>query len=169
MQVHETIVEEVVKDSGITSLGNVTFKELYGNDSSIGANESPFDIKSEIKFTGKEKVVESMHDDVVEITLIGSSIDQEMHEANYDLESMPDNEITSVSGNKEEDDDSKKLYQADEIAADNVIDKFVSMANTGDATKNVYATSHLYVSTVFASSSAPRGVQALIAKALWEK
>ncbi|GJR51732.1 hypothetical protein Tco_1402253 [Tanacetum coccineum] len=169
MHVHETIVEEVVKDSGITSLGNVTFEELYGHDSSIGTDESPFDTKSEIKFTRKEKVVQAIHDDAVEITLIGSSIDQEMHEADYDLKSMPDDEIMSVSGNKEEDDDSEKLYQTDEIAADNVIDKLVSMANTGDATKNVYATSHLHVSIVSASSSAPKDVQALIAKDLWEK
>ncbi|GJV80128.1 retrovirus-related pol polyprotein from transposon TNT 1-94 [Tanacetum coccineum] len=54
-KVHETIIEEVVKDSGITSLGNVTFEELYGHDNNMGADESPFDTDSEIKFPRKIK------------------------------------------------------------------------------------------------------------------
>ncbi|GJV72457.1 hypothetical protein Tco_1492452 [Tanacetum coccineum] len=48
-KVHKPIVEEVVKEPELTSLGNVTFEELYGH-----AEESPFDIESETKFTGKE-------------------------------------------------------------------------------------------------------------------
>ncbi|GJY18169.1 hypothetical protein Tco_0389660 [Tanacetum coccineum] len=39
----------------------------------------------------------------------------------------------------DDDDDSKKLYVADEIAADNVVDKLVNIANIGDAHTNVSA------------------------------
>ncbi|GKA92300.1 hypothetical protein Tco_0814225 [Tanacetum coccineum] len=99
--------------------------------------------------------------------------DQRMEEAHPDLESMPDDEIMFVSRNDDEDDDSKELFMADEIAADNLINKLISVANTRDANTNVFAATDLPISTVSASTSttvtSPRDVQALIVKAVWEK
>ncbi|GJY55969.1 reverse transcriptase domain-containing protein [Tanacetum coccineum] len=109
-KVHETIVEEFMKDPKITLLGNVTFEELYGDDTKM-----------------------DKHDNAAKITLIGSSIDVELQEADSDLESMPDDEIESVSGFE----DAKELSMADETVADNVIDKLVDMENTQDANLNV--------------------------------
>ncbi|GJV13611.1 hypothetical protein Tco_1355152 [Tanacetum coccineum] len=83
---------------------------------------------------------------------------------------MLDDEIVSASGNDDDNDDgSEELSQTDEIATDNVINKLVSMANTGDVTANVSAASDLPVSTVLTSSSTPEDVQAMIVKAVWEK
>ncbi|GKC51591.1 hypothetical protein Tco_1074336, partial [Tanacetum coccineum] len=95
---HEKIVEEAMEDplaidSGIKSLGNVTFDELFTyQNMNVDVEESPFETGSKIKFIGIE--------------------------ADCDLESMPDDEIMSVLRNKEEDDDFEELSQADEIAAD---------------------------------------------------
>ncbi|GJW02095.1 hypothetical protein Tco_1560951 [Tanacetum coccineum] len=136
---HEKTIKEVVEDplaneSGIGSLGNVNFDELFRNrDMNEYAEESPFDTEPEIKFIRK--------------------IDSK--EANSDLESMSDDEIMFVSRNEEEDDDFEKLSQVDEIAVENVIDKLVGMANTKDATTNVSIAYDLHVSIVYASSSAP--------------
>ncbi|GJU08849.1 hypothetical protein Tco_1125279 [Tanacetum coccineum] len=58
--VHETIVEEVMKEPKIRSLGNVPFEELYGHD-----KESPFDTELEIKFTGKEYLSQKANVDQV--------------------------------------------------------------------------------------------------------
>nr|GEY61640.1 hypothetical protein [Tanacetum cinerariifolium] len=80
----------------------------------------------------------------------------------FDLESVPDDEIVSISRN---DDDFKELSQADKIVADNIIDKLVCMANTMDATVNIFDAFDLLVSSMSASSSTPRDVQALISKA----
>ncbi|GJR78555.1 hypothetical protein Tco_0149340 [Tanacetum coccineum] len=56
-KVQESIVEEEVRDYGITSMGNVSFKELLNQNENKEANkedyESPFDTESEIKFVGK--------------------------------------------------------------------------------------------------------------------
>nr|GEU93962.1 retrovirus-related Pol polyprotein from transposon TNT 1-94 [Tanacetum cinerariifolium] len=109
--------KEVMEDSEITSLGNVTFGDLYGYDTNMDADESHFDTESEFKFI--EKVDPKKTDDVGN-TLVGSSIDQEMQEADSDLESVPNDEIVSVSRN---DDDSEELSQADKIVVDNIIDK----------------------------------------------
>nr|GEV68334.1 hypothetical protein [Tanacetum cinerariifolium] len=107
MMVHERIVEEAVKDSRITSLVNVPFEELYGYDTNMGADESPFDIDSEIKLIGKEKLVQEKHDDVVETTQIG-------------FEEADDDDSKNV----------KELLVADEVVANNVIDELVDMENT---------------------------------------
>ncbi|GJU69302.1 hypothetical protein Tco_1255561 [Tanacetum coccineum] len=120
MHVHETIVEEVVKDSGITSLGNVTFEDFYGYDTKMDADESPFDIESEIKFIRKVDLKRLM----MLIILLWV---------------LP------------------------------MIKKWRSLANTGDATTNVSVASDLHISIVSASLSALGYVQALIAKAAWEK
>ncbi|GJY98041.1 hypothetical protein Tco_0514951 [Tanacetum coccineum] len=142
-KVHEKIVEEAIKDSWITLVGNVPFKELYGHDTNMDADESPFDTKSEIKFIGKEKVVQKKHDDCVKTTQIGCIIDLEMQKVDSDLESMPDDEILSVSRFKEADDDdfenAKDLSLTNEVGADNVVDELVDMANTQDANLNIFA------------------------------
>ncbi|GKF61396.1 hypothetical protein Tco_0181450, partial [Tanacetum coccineum] len=97
MQVHETIVEEAVKDSfvtdsGIKSLRNVNLDELI-----------------------KDQKV-----DDAEITFVGSSpFDQEMVEADFDLESMPNDEIMSISGgDNEEADSDQELSTADAKVVD---------------------------------------------------
>nr|GEW91600.1 hypothetical protein [Tanacetum cinerariifolium] len=59
-----------------------------------------------------------------------------MEEADIDLESMPDDEIIFVL-EKDDDNDSEELYVDDEIIANNVIDKLVSIENIGDADTNV--------------------------------
>nr|GEW60036.1 retrovirus-related Pol polyprotein from transposon TNT 1-94 [Tanacetum cinerariifolium] len=103
-------------------------------------------------------------------TFIGSSfLDQEMQEADSDLESMPNDKIMSVLRNEKEDDDSEKLSQADEIVTDNVTDKLVSIANIGDATTNVSAAFDLHVSTVSACSPAPSSSQQCCKEKLKQK
>nr|GEW26792.1 hypothetical protein [Tanacetum cinerariifolium] len=69
---------------------------------------------------------------------------QIMKEVDSDLESMPADDIVSVSGFKvdETDDDDKQseykeeFSKADEVAADNVIDELVEMANFQDKNMN---------------------------------
>ncbi|GJR45894.1 hypothetical protein Tco_1313997 [Tanacetum coccineum] len=162
------------KPADTKKIGNVNLDELL-KDHKVNeeAEESPFDTESEIKLIGKENVDQEMHD-AADTTLIGDShADQEMEEAHSDLESMPDDEIMFVSRNDDEDDDSKELSMADEIAADNLIEKLISVANTRDANTNVFAATDLPISTVSASTStivtSPRDVQALIVKVVWEK
>nr|GEU63188.1 hypothetical protein [Tanacetum cinerariifolium] len=141
MQVHEKIVEEAMKDSWITSVGNVPF-ELYGHDTDMDADESPFNSDSEIKFIGKEKGVQKKHDDVVETIQIGYTIDLEMQEVDSDLESMPDDEILSVFRFEEAYDDdfknAKDLSVSNEVGANNVVDELVDMANTQYVNLNIY-------------------------------
>nr|GEY09255.1 hypothetical protein [Tanacetum cinerariifolium] len=138
MQVQETIVEEVVKDSGITSLVNVTFEELYGHDTSMEDDESPYDTVSEIKFTRNVEILVSKAtnipkdqemNDAFEIILIGSSkAFDESESANSDLESIHEDELVSVSGNDEVDDNNaEELSTADEASTDDVIKNFVNM------------------------------------------
>nr|GEU52158.1 retrovirus-related Pol polyprotein from transposon TNT 1-94 [Tanacetum cinerariifolium] len=124
---HEKIVKKTMEDpsasdSGIKSLGNVTFDELFKDyNMNVDAEESPFDTESEIKSIGK--VVLKLNVDTYSTFASSSFLHQEIKEADLDLESMPHDEIMSVLGNADKDDDSKELSQADEIDADNVIDK----------------------------------------------
>ncbi|GJS43099.1 hypothetical protein Tco_0568142 [Tanacetum coccineum] len=70
-----------------------------------------------------------------------------------------------------DDDDSEskeELSKDDEADADHVTDEMVNMANTGDATLHVSTASSHFVSIVSATSSGGN-IQALIAKAVWEK
>ncbi|GKD91797.1 hypothetical protein Tco_1371634 [Tanacetum coccineum] len=130
---HEQIVEDVddtlAMDFGIQSLGNVTLKDLYQDQNvNMDVEESPFDTESEIKFTrkvgmlvtkAKKNLKDHEMDDVVEITLTGSSkVDQELEQDDSDLESMPEDEISSVLGNDDNDDDDD-----DDDANDNDSDK----------------------------------------------
>nr|GEW51012.1 hypothetical protein [Tanacetum cinerariifolium] len=151
--VHETIIEEVMKEPEITLLGNVPFGELYGHD-----EESPFDTELEIKFTRKEYPIKKLMLIrsslqrlrislqmllLILLSLVLHSFDQEMAEVDSDLESMPDDEIESVSGFEEADDDdsenAEELSVADEAVVDDVIDELVDMAKSQDANLNVSA------------------------------
>ncbi|GJT81241.1 hypothetical protein Tco_1055583 [Tanacetum coccineum] len=93
----------------------------------------------------------------VDITFIGSSsFDQEMKEADSELESMPDDEVMSISGNEDEKDDSdKELSVADEIEADKVIDTLNSIANKKGIDTTIFAASDPTVSSMSTSSSVP--------------
>ncbi|GKA67643.1 hypothetical protein Tco_0767560 [Tanacetum coccineum] len=144
MQEHKKIVEEAVEDplaidSRIKFIGNVSFDELF-KDQNVNEKdeESPFDTEFEIKFIRKEEVVQEMHD-AVDTTLIGDSqADQEIEDADFDLESMPNYEIIFVLGN-DDDNDYKEPSMANDIALDNLVDKLVSITNTGDADTNISA------------------------------
>ncbi|GJX98736.1 hypothetical protein Tco_0355755 [Tanacetum coccineum] len=75
-----------------------------------------------------------MHNDDVHIPLIGSSKDTKFQEADFDLESMPDDEIEFVYGLEVNDDDDKdnhskhkaKLSKTNEAIIDDVIDELVA-------------------------------------------
>ncbi|GJT16320.1 hypothetical protein Tco_0875026 [Tanacetum coccineum] len=75
-----------------------------------------------------------MHDDAVQIPLIGSSKDTKFQEADFDLESMHDDEIEFVFRLEVDDDDEKddhskhkaKLSKTDEAVVDDVIDELVA-------------------------------------------
>ncbi|GJS21782.1 hypothetical protein Tco_0450414 [Tanacetum coccineum] len=128
-KVKEQTDKEVVEDFRIKLLGNVSFDELYRNDETRGTDESSFDTESEI--TRKE------------ITLIGSSRDTKIQEADSDLESMSDDEFKSVFrfevDDDDEDDHSKhkaKLSKTNKAVVDDVIDLLVDMANSKDANLN---------------------------------
>ncbi|GJS05953.1 hypothetical protein Tco_0362749 [Tanacetum coccineum] len=147
MQEHETIINKAVEDplaidSGIKSLGNVNLDELYQDQNvNMEAEESPFDTDSEIKFIGK--VDQEMNVDADNTFIGSSSFDQDLEDADSDLESMPNDEILSISGNEDEDDDSEELCTADEIAANNVINKLINIAKIGEAHTPVSAASSL--------------------------
>ncbi|GJS66067.1 hypothetical protein Tco_0680631 [Tanacetum coccineum] len=146
-KVQEVIVEEGVKNSGITLLRNMTFDELYGNDANRDAEESPFDTESEIRFIGK--VDPKLNDNDSQFNIKNDQgagftlMDQEMTKADSDLESMPDDEIVFVSGFEEADSDdsenAEEISMADEATADNMINEFVDVANSQDANPNVSA------------------------------
>nr|GEW69729.1 hypothetical protein [Tanacetum cinerariifolium] len=75
---------------------------------------------------------------------LGSSLlDQEMTNADSDLESMPDDEIRYVSGFEDGDEDdfenAEDLSVANEAVADDVIDELVDMTKSQDANLNVFA------------------------------
>ncbi|GJV12877.1 hypothetical protein Tco_1354418 [Tanacetum coccineum] len=120
-------VEEAVKYSRITSMGNITFEELYGM----------------ILIWVLMRALLTLSQRLSHYTNIGSSIDQEMQEADSDLESMPDDAILFVSGFEEADVDESRnveeLLAADKAAADNVTGEYVDMENTRDANLNVFA------------------------------
>ncbi|GKF27270.1 hypothetical protein Tco_0083164 [Tanacetum coccineum] len=104
----------------------------------MGANESPFEIESRIKFVGKAGLTLNLTNQEAGSLLA----DKELTKADSDLESMPDDEIESVSGFEADtnDDDEKNRYEhkeelskTDEVVADNMIDELVNMAHSKDA------------------------------------
>ncbi|GKA26977.1 hypothetical protein Tco_0713145 [Tanacetum coccineum] len=97
---------KAMKEPELTSLGNITFKELYGH-----ADESPCNTEDD--------------------------------RADFDLESMSDDEIESISKLEEDNNDESKhaeeLSVEDEAVADDVIDELVNMANNQDANLDTLA------------------------------
>ncbi|GJU79105.1 hypothetical protein Tco_1276175 [Tanacetum coccineum] len=155
---HVTIVEQAVEDplaidSKIELLGNVNLDEL------------------------KEDLNREMKDDA-DITFMGSSsFDQEMEEANFDLESMLDDEIMSVSGNEAvllctcfSANFIDCLYLGTRITKPHCQFLFTEKANLDG---ELSMADEIEVSSVYASSlsptTSPGEVQALIAKVVWEK
>ncbi|GKG11367.1 hypothetical protein Tco_0342767 [Tanacetum coccineum] len=97
-----------------------------------------------------------------------------MEEADSDLESMFDDEVMSISGNEDEEADSdRELSVADEIGDDKVIDTLVRITNTEGTHTTIFVAFDPKVPSMYASSSSPitfqEDVQAMIAKAIWEK
>nr|GEW14779.1 retrovirus-related Pol polyprotein from transposon TNT 1-94 [Tanacetum cinerariifolium] len=83
------------------------------------------------KLKNQPKTAYSIEHVDVDVTFIGSfEINKVMGVADSDLESMPDDKVMSVLGY--DDDDSEGLYVADEIVADNVLDKLANITNIGD-------------------------------------
>ncbi|GJT37687.1 hypothetical protein Tco_0937552 [Tanacetum coccineum] len=121
-------------------MGNVHLDELLQDQNmNMEAEESSFDIEFEIKFSGN--VDPEMNIDV-DFTFIGSSsFDQEMEEADSDLESMPDYEIV------------QPCKQGD--------------ANTSISIASALQLSIVFASSS-ALVVSPGDVQALIAKLVWE-
>nr|GEV00354.1 hypothetical protein [Tanacetum cinerariifolium] len=67
----ESIIEDDVRDSGITLMGNISFEELSDQNENKEADkedyESPFNTESEIKFIGKEASVDNTIDELVDM------------------------------------------------------------------------------------------------------
>ncbi|GKA91765.1 hypothetical protein Tco_0813690 [Tanacetum coccineum] len=149
---------------------------MWEHETKIDDNvEDPLSTDSRIRSFGNvdlDQVIKEQHDDDAEITFMGATaLDQVMKEANSDLESMPDDEIMSISMDDDEEADSdRELYVADELVADNVIDEILTEINKKDTTKIVSVASNTKVLSVSVSQSALvcslRDVQALAAKTL---
>nr|GEW76021.1 retrovirus-related Pol polyprotein from transposon TNT 1-94 [Tanacetum cinerariifolium] len=135
--------EREVRGSRITSMGNISFKELCDQNKNKEANkedyENPFDIKSKIKFIGKEVPMTTATPEVSKLHEIQAECahkDQDIEEADSDLKSMPRDKIESLFGfeaDETNDDDTQSKHKeefskADEAAVDNVIDELVDMA-----------------------------------------
>ncbi|GJZ81649.1 hypothetical protein Tco_0646643 [Tanacetum coccineum] len=110
---------------------------------------------------------------IVDITLMGSSsFNQEMEEANSNLESISEDEFMSISGdNNEEANFDQEIFPSDEKAADNILDELINEANKEDTIVSTVITNAVSYESVpqTASTSLPSDIQALIAKAMWEK
>nr|GEV00353.1 hypothetical protein [Tanacetum cinerariifolium] len=69
--VQESIIEDDVRDSGITLMGNISFEELSDQNENKEADkedyESPFNTEFEIKFIGKEASADNVIDELVDM------------------------------------------------------------------------------------------------------
>ncbi|GJZ49574.1 hypothetical protein Tco_0603764 [Tanacetum coccineum] len=141
-------------------------KNVYIRDISATQSKSPTDKRSKKKkITSsfklntstyvrhskfKKKVTETQHaEEPVATANTTKGIDayelaeEVMKEANSDLESLPDDEIMSISRDDDEEADSdRELYVADELVADNVIDEILTEINKEVTTKIVFAASN---------------------------
>ncbi|GJU89191.1 hypothetical protein Tco_1301614 [Tanacetum coccineum] len=151
-QKHETIVDENVEDplatdSGIRLLGNVDL----------------------------DQIMKVQQDDDAEITFMrATAFDQVVEEADSDVESMPDDEILSISRDDDKEDNfDRELPLADEMVADHVINEILNVVNKEDTHTYIYDVTPKEVSFVSvpqsASDSSLWDVQAIISKALREK
>ncbi|GJS77696.1 retrovirus-related pol polyprotein from transposon TNT 1-94 [Tanacetum coccineum] len=145
-KVQEHNVEEEVKSSGLTTMGDITFDQLMDEyEKKKGASEveyeSPYDTESKVKFvksfpitiiSGSLFIVQLMMGDTTDLSLQ----DQLMEEkADSDLKSMPNDEVESIFGfvaaestNEENDtvETKVKLTQSEEDTADNILDEMTA-------------------------------------------
>ncbi|GJW46520.1 hypothetical protein Tco_0078166 [Tanacetum coccineum] len=78
-----------------------------------------------------------------------------MEEADSDVESMPDDEILSISGDDDKEDDfDRELPLADEVVADHVIDEILNEVNKEDTHTIISVVTPKEVSFVFVPQSA---------------
>ncbi|GJT54593.1 hypothetical protein Tco_0989647, partial [Tanacetum coccineum] len=106
-EIDENLEDPLATDSGIQSLGNVNL----------------------------DQVMEKQANNDAEITFMRVvPFDQVMKEANSNMESMPDDDIFSISRYDDEEFgySEKKLFVADEIVAENFNDELLSKANIED-------------------------------------
>ncbi|GJX04177.1 hypothetical protein Tco_0190093 [Tanacetum coccineum] len=92
--------------------------------------------RPEINDIGKEPEsneannVETVTDDAEIVSLGSIKIDEVIEDAFSDLESMPDDEIMSVSGDNDEDDFEKEISPDDEVVADKLLDEIMVESHT---------------------------------------
>ncbi|GKC84570.1 hypothetical protein Tco_1140287 [Tanacetum coccineum] len=118
MQVVDQNIQEEVKESGLESLGDVTFEQIMDeydqtNKAAQEVPESPYDTESEIKIIKRFQICQADAD--AQITFLGSEpydmeIDQtskkdDSDETDFGLQSMPDDDLASLSGFQAEDSD----------------------------------------------------------------
>ncbi|GKD42786.1 hypothetical protein Tco_1267431 [Tanacetum coccineum] len=141
--------KEEVRESGLKSMGDVPLDEFGRADANLDADESPFDTKSEIKFIRKEvpKFIYNGSHVNKDATKGFSLSNQVIQKADSDLESMPGDEIESLSefeADESNDDDrqsvhKKYLTKTDEAAADNILDELADMAKFKNENMNSFA------------------------------
>ncbi|GKE32804.1 hypothetical protein Tco_1452126, partial [Tanacetum coccineum] len=96
---------------------------------------------------------------------VNMEAEEKKEEADSDLESMPDDEIMSVSGNEDEEADSdRELSVADEIEVDKVIDTLVSIANKEGTDTTIFVASDPTISSALGALQRYKAIQ--ITKAL---
>ncbi|GJT67301.1 putative retrotransposon gag domain, aspartic peptidase domain protein [Tanacetum coccineum] len=148
----ETFVHHVSQSKSTTDKRPKKNKIPSSSDLKASKDVRHSDDDYQIKFMGP--IYSDMDDDAdakdegIEITLDDSFKNNEVHEAESDLESMPRDEIESVSGfkaTKTEDDDTqsqhkKELSNSEENVVDNVLDELADMANSHNIEFNSFAT-----------------------------
>ncbi|GKC71515.1 hypothetical protein Tco_1117398 [Tanacetum coccineum] len=112
-------------DYGIVSMGNMRLEDLSVNDEDI-----PFDTESEIKVVKRFQPPQT--DDEDQIIFLGAEhddMDQRMEEpADFDLHSIPDDEVVSISGFEAA--DSNK--EGNENTVDNILDEMADLKSSAD-------------------------------------
>ncbi|GJR55697.1 hypothetical protein Tco_1406218 [Tanacetum coccineum] len=135
-------VDELHSASGVTELQN---KRVPKNMKlRLLRMRDPLAIDSRIRSLGNvdlDQVIRYQKNDDVEITFIGATaFYQVMEEADFDVESMHDDEIPSISrDDNEEDDSDRELSVANEKASDHVIDEILTEVNQKDTHTIVFA------------------------------
>nr|GEY44342.1 hypothetical protein [Tanacetum cinerariifolium] len=126
LQVLDQNIQEEVKGSGLEYMRDVTFKQImdeYDQQYKTGQEvpESPYDTESKIKIIKRFQPYQPTDDD--QITFLGSKpfdmeIDQttkkaDSYEIDYVLQSMPDDDLASLSGFEAEDSDDEGFEAED--------------------------------------------------------
>ncbi|GKB16422.1 hypothetical protein Tco_0850345, partial [Tanacetum coccineum] len=123
--VKEKEVDDEFTDSGIRSLGNVTFEELHRN-----AEESPYDTKSEIKIVKRLNLHHFDDDD--QIKFIGP-VYSDMED---DIEAQSDGIKITLTNSSKDARHKEELSKSEEMATNNVLDELADMANSHNAEIN---------------------------------